>query len=108
VYGLAAFAIAQRTREIAIRVTLGATVTRIVRAVLARSAMLGAVGIGTGGGVALTLSHAVRGLVPGIEASPSGTYVGPMLALTLLTTIAAIVPAWRATRIDPIVSLRHE
>jgi putative ABC transport system permease protein len=108
VYGLTAYAVAQRMREMAIRRTFGAAVSHIVWLVVRQSGVLAMTGIVAGGVSAVVLSRVLRGLVPGLQAAPSGAFLFPALALALLTLIAAGLPAWRVTRIDPIVALRQD
>ena len=107
-YGVLAYATARRTTEIGIRLALGATPGAVLRPILAEAAKLAALGIAIGVPAALALTKLLSGLLYGVAASDPrilGTVVVSLLGVAL---IAASVPAWRASRINPLAALRHE
>jgi predicted permease len=108
VYGLMAFLVAERTREIGIRMALGAHAAMVVRMVLARGLRLIAYGglLGLGGGLAV--SRLIRGLLYEISATDPVTFAGVIVLMMVVGTLAAAVPAIRAARVDPLIALRQE
>lgn len=118
-YAVMAYAVRQRTREIGIRMALGAREYDVVTAVLSRGMWLVILGLALGTGLSLASSRLVVSLLPQIRAwdhySLQGiclwdpvTYAGTMLALVAVALTACYLPARRAARIDPLVALRHE
>jgi putative ABC transport system permease protein len=106
VYAMVAYAVHQRTRELAVRVALGARPVEVVRTVMARG--LGAVGVGLGAGLllALGLGRLIAALLYGVSAHDPAIYVAAPALLGLVAVVSALLPALRASRIDPIVALR--
>jgi ABC-type antimicrobial peptide transport system permease subunit len=106
VYAMVAYAVHQRTRELAVRVALGARPVEVVRTVMARG--LGAVGVGLGAGLllALGLGRLISALLYGVSAHDPAIYVAAPALLGLVAVVSALLPALRASRIDPIVALR--
>jgi putative ABC transport system permease protein len=107
-YGVIAFAVVQRTREIGIRMALGATRAEVVRLVVGYGGRLAAIGIALGVAAALALSRVLRSLLFGIGATDPATYAGVALLLALVAVLASWLPARRAARIDPTVAMRAE
>jgi macrolide transport system ATP-binding/permease protein len=108
-YGVMAFAVNQRVREIGIRIALGATAERVIRLFLRQGLKLVAIGmiIGLGGGVMFTL--AVRRLLVGLGAAFDPIALGAVtLLLAAVALLACWLPARRATKVDPILALRSE
>jgi predicted permease len=108
VYGMLAYAISRRTREIGIRVAIGAARSNILSLVLRRAAILVATASAAGAGLALALGRFLAPVLYGVSPRDPSTYA---LALTLMAVIgfvACYVPATRALRIDPAVALRDE
>jgi predicted permease len=107
-YGLLAYAVARRTHEIGIRVALGAT-RRSLRAMVLRSA-LGSVGAGLALGVPIALGsrRLAAGLMGGLPVDSVSPVAVAVMAVLAVGLVAAYVPARRATRVDPLVALRHE
>ena len=106
VYGVMAFSVAQRTREIAIRTALGATNTSVLTLVLTKAMWLAAAGVIAGLLGSTGLSRALRGLLFGITAADAATYATVVVILTAVAFLAAALPAWRATRIPGAQVLR--
>jgi predicted permease len=108
IYGLIAYIVVQRTREIGIRVALGATSSSVVGLILRRgmSLVLGGIGLGITG--ALVLTRYLAGLLFGISPLDPVAFVGVALLFTCISSIALILPALRASRIAPLVALRAE
>jgi predicted permease len=107
-YGVIAYVVSQGTREIGIRMALGATHTDVARMVIRGGMTIAAAGIACGVGAALVLARFMGSLLFGIAPTDPVTF-GAIAGLIGLTALAATsVPAWNAARIDPLVSLRSE
>jgi predicted permease len=107
-YGVMAFAVATRTREIGIRMALGADRVGVLFQILRESALLTALGIGAGVPAALWASRAVGSQLYGLRASDPATYIVLLLALGAVAFGATWIPARRAADVDPMVALRYE
>jgi predicted permease len=107
-YGVIAYSVARRTGEIGVRMALGAVPGDVLRLVLLGAARLAAVGIVIGLAAALAAGRLIESQLFGIAASDPFIYAGAALLLTVVTLIAAGVPAWRAARIDPVSALKYE
>jgi len=108
IYGVMAYLVAQRTREIGIRVALGARPVVIVRSVFAVTGTYVAAGVVGGTIMAWMLSTLVRGLLFGVQPHDPALYAGVVGAICGLAALAAVVPALRAASVDPIIALRCE
>ena len=108
VYGVLSYSIAQGTREIGIRIALGATPREIARLVATRSGRLIAVGIIPGIGVSFWLTRYLSHLMHGISAKDPQIFVIVPLLLVAVSALASYVPMRRAQRVDPLVALRSE
>jgi putative ABC transport system permease protein len=108
VYGVMAYAAAQRSKEIGVRMALGATRGRILRLVVGRSVRLTAIGLAVGVCGALAATRLFGGMLFEVPAYDLATYAGVLTGLGLLAVLAAFVPALRATRIEPVRVLRQE
>jgi predicted permease len=107
-YGVLAFAVAQRTREIGIRMALGATAGQVLRGVLRDALGLIGAGIAIGFVAALLLARLVSSLLYGVSSTDPATYAGVAGILIVVGALAAFLPARRASRVDPMVALRYE
>jgi len=108
IYGVLAQAVAQRTREIGIRMALGATRANILKKVATQGMLLTGIGIVLGLGSVWALSRLLAALLYGV--GPTDPMVIGLVTLTLLgaALLATYLPARRATRVDPMVALRYE
>ena len=108
IYGTVAYAVAQRTQEIGIRVALGATTSGVLRLVLADALKPVGAGLVLGMVVALGVSRALDRLVYGISTTDTMTFLTLPLLLGLIAMLASWLPALRATRVDPMIALRAD
>jgi predicted permease len=108
VYGLLAYLVAERAKEIGIRMALGAQASTVVRMVMARGLRLITYGgvLGLAGGLAV--SRLIRDLLYGVTATDPMTFAGVIVLVGTVGTLAAFVPAIRAARVDPLIALRQE
>jgi putative ABC transport system permease protein len=108
IYGVISHNVAQRTREIGIRMALGAERWDVLKMVLKEGAILTAAGVLIGLTGALALSRVVRSLLYGVNGSDPITFVLVAVLVSLAATLAAYLPSRRATRVDPTVALKQE
>ncbi|MGH9140951.1 MAG: ABC transporter permease [Vicinamibacterales bacterium] len=106
IYGVVSYTVSQRTRELGVRMALGADATSTLRLVLGKSMML--VGGGTACGLvaSLAVTRLIAGLLYGVSPLDPAVFVGVSLTLATAGFVASLIPARRATRVDPIVALR--
>jgi predicted permease len=108
-YGVASYAVTQRTREIGVRMALGASSSSVLRLVLGSGLLLVGLGLAIGLAVALVITRAVPAdLLPNVSPTDPWTFGGTSLLLALVALVAIYFPARRATRIDPLIALRSE
>jgi predicted permease len=108
IYGVISYAVAQRTREIGVRVALGAMPRDVLRLVLGEALKLIVLGVVLGVAAALALTKAMASLLYGVSAANPFIFLSTILLLTAVSLAACYVPARRAMRVDPIVALRYE
>jgi putative ABC transport system permease protein len=108
VYGVLAYAVAQRTREIGVRMALGASPGNVTRMILGRGLKLSGVGLAAGAALAAGLSLLLRTLLYGVAPAAPLVYAGTASALIVVALAACVIPALRAARVDPAVALRDE
>jgi len=108
IYGVLAYLVSHRTREIGIRLALGAQRRQVVSLVLRQTAVLTAAGVAIGVAGAATLGRYLEGLLFGLTPLDAGTFVVVVVLFAAVAGLASFIPARRATRIDPLVALRAE
>ena len=108
IYGVLMHAVAQRTREIGIRLALGARRSEVIGMVVRQASWLAIAGLALGLSLALGASRLIRSLLFGIEPSDAMTYAAVALGLLAIALLASYLPARRASRIDPVRALRYE
>jgi ABC-type antimicrobial peptide transport system permease subunit len=107
-YGVMAWSVARRTREIGIRMALGVERRALVGMVLREVAVLAAIGVAIGIPAALALSRLVRTQLYGLAPHDALTFAGAALLISAVALLAGFLPARRASRVDPLVALRYE
>jgi putative ABC transport system permease protein len=108
IYGVLAYSVAQRTHEIGIRVALGAHGEDVLALIMGEGIRIVALGMGIGLLGALALTRLLRSLLFGVSPTDPVTLVAVSVGLALVAVLACYLPARRATRVDPMVALRHE
>jgi predicted permease len=106
IYAVLSYSVAQRVREIGIRMALGESSASVRRRVVARTLVLAGIGIGIGGVVALGASRLLRSLLYGVEPNDVPSFVATAVILVTVSTLAGFLPARRASRTDPMAALR--
>jgi predicted permease len=107
-YSVMTYVVGQRTREIGIRMALGAQVRDVLKLVLSQGLRLVVLGVALGTGASLVVTRLVKSLLVGVGATDPLTFVVIAALLTLVALLACWIPAWRATKVDPMVALRCE
>ena len=108
IYGVLAYATAQRTREIGLRIAMGASRIHVVRLVVQEALWLAGIGIVAGVLLSLLLGRAVRDQLFGVSSYDLATFVAVCSAVTAVVAASALLPARRAAKVDPMVALRYE
>ena len=108
IYGLMSYSVAQRSRELGVRIALGAERLDVLRLVLRQGMSLALTGIVIGVGAAFGLSRVIESQLYGVRATDPTTFIAVAVLLGLTALTANLIPAWRATRVDPAVVLREE
>ncbi len=108
VYGVLSYSVSHRTHEIGLRMALGAERNRIMRLIIGEGMAVGLAGVVVGLVAAVAFSHVLTSLLFGVEARDPLTFGGAAAALAAVAIIACAAPAWRASRVDPVVALRSE
>jgi ABC-type antimicrobial peptide transport system permease subunit len=107
-YGVMSYSVRRRTREIGIRMALGARPGTVLKMVLRQGLMLTGIGLGIGLGIALGLGRFTASLLYGVSGADLLTFVTVPAVLLAAATAAAVVPAFRAAHVNPTTALRHE
>jgi len=108
IYSVMAYAVAERRREIGIRMALGAQAGAVLRMILRQAIPLTVSGLACGLGAALALTHLIQSVLYQVPPTDPLTYASVVLVLALVAVIASAIPARRATRVDPTVALKSE
>ncbi|MBY0497256.1 MAG: FtsX-like permease family protein [Cyanobacteria bacterium] len=106
-YGLLSYTVTNRRREIGIRMALGASRPEILSQILRRGLALVLIGAVAGVAVAIGLSRFIASLLFGIDATDTTTFVVVVTAVVTVGTLACLIPAWRASRLDPLPLIRE-
>jgi putative ABC transport system permease protein len=106
VYGVMSLIVSERTREVGVRLALGAKPSQLLGMIVGQAAALGAIGVAIGWLVAVPMALLLHGQLYGIHSIDPATFVGVPAALLLISALAALVPARTAMRIDPVEALR--
>ena len=108
VYGVMSYLVSQQSREIGIRMALGAEVGQILRSVLGHGLKLTLLGVAVGVSCGIMLARFMRSLLTGVSTSDPATFAGVAALVTLVALAACLLPARRAARVDPVIALRYE
>jgi predicted permease len=107
-YGVMSYTVSRRTAEIGIRMALGANATSVLWEVLKEALMLIAIGLVAGLPIAMFTSRSIVGLLYGVQPNDPATLIAAVLVLSGIVLFAGVFPAWRASRVNPLVALRRE
>jgi putative ABC transport system permease protein len=108
IYGVIAYAVAERTREIGVRMALGAQRHEVVRMVVRDGMRMALAGVAAGLAGAWSLTHLMDSLLYGVKANNPATFATVAAALAATAVVACLIPALKAARVDPMVALRYE
>ena len=108
VYGVVAYLVGQRTKEIGIRIALGATTADVLRLVMDRSFKHATMGVAIGAALALALARVIAANVPGVPTFDVAAFIGAAFCVLGVCLVAALIPSRRASAIDPTTALRHD
>jgi len=107
-YGVLTFSVVRRTREIGIRVALGAQRRDVLKLIMTRGLILVGIGVIVGLGASFALSRVLETLLFGVKPNNALVMISVSVGLVLIALVACYIPARRATKVDPLVALRYE
>jgi ABC-type antimicrobial peptide transport system permease subunit len=108
IYGVTSYSVVQRTSELGIRMALGAQAHDVLWLVLSTGAGVIAIGALIGSAGAIAVARVLASMIPTLPTRDPGALAGLILFLVVIALVACFVPAGRATRVDPLVALRHD
>jgi putative ABC transport system permease protein len=108
IYGVLAYSVSQRTREIGIRMALGADPRAILKLIVVEGLTLSGIGVAIGAAGAFALTRLMRGLIYGVSPSDPGTFLAGAAAVLCASVLASWIPAARAAKLAPLEALRHD
>jgi putative ABC transport system permease protein len=106
IYGVVSYSVSQQTREFGLRLALGATPRTLIRLVAARGLTMVGAGLTLGAVASLAASRLLAGALFGIGPADPPTYAGALIVLGAVGLAACVIPAWRASRVEPLAALR--
>src|SRR5204862_5088425 len=108
IYGVMSYSVLQRTHEIGVRMALGAQRADVLKLILRQGVLLAITGVGVGLAGSFGLTRVISTLLFDVAATDKMTFATVSIGLFAITFVASYIPAWRATRVNPLVALRYE
>jgi len=108
IYGITSYYVTQRTREIGVRMALGAQISDVLKLVLRRAMLLALIGVGVGIAGAIAVTRYLETLLFGVKPVDAITFAAVALGMVIVALVASLIPARRATKVDPLTALRYE
>jgi len=108
IYGITSYYVTQRTHEIGVRMAIGAQIVDVLKLVLRRAMLLAVIGVGIGVVGAFAVTRYLTSLLFGVRPFDVLTFAAVALGLVVVALLASLIPARRATKVDPLVALRYE